>query len=77
MDVSLREVWLRNCGSSDEEQNAEDSDWPRLFCFVDPGSRGIVAATVSKRIPDERALARLLSASGEKHRESENIQGNQ
>ena len=77
MDVSLSEVWLWNWRSSEEEQNAVDSARTRLFSFVDPGSRSIVAAVVSNNMPDEQTIVRLLPSSGEEHRESEDARGDQ
>lgn len=77
MDVSVTEVWLRDCGTSHEEESVQDGARPRLFCVVDPASRLIVAALVSYTVPDEQTIADLLPGSSEKRGGSEGTAGNQ
>lgn len=76
MDVSLSEVFIRDWCSS-EEQSAEDSARPRLFCFVDPRTRLIVGAVVSSSPPDEDTSASLLLDRSESLLESEDMQRKQ
>ncbi len=76
MDMSSSEVWIRNWRSS-EEQSAEDSARPRLFCFVDPRTRLIVGAVVSTSTPDEDTIASLLPDRSDSLLESEDMQRNQ
>ena len=76
MDVSLSDMLIRNWRSF-EEQSAEDSARPRLFCFVDPRTRLIVGAVVSTSTPDERTIATLLRDRSVSLLESEDMQRNQ
>lgn len=71
MDVSLTEVWMRNEGSSHEEESAQDGARPRLYCLMDRATRLIVSVLVSYTAPDEQTIKGLLPGSGEKQRESE------
>ncbi len=77
MDVSVTEVWLRNWGTSHEEESAQDGARPRLFCIVDPASRLIVAALVRYAVPDEQTIAGLLPGSSERRGGSEGTAGDQ